>query len=48
MVIDLILIGLVITLFPLPVMAYALVLASPRGRDKAWRSSSPGWRAWWP
>ncbi|MFD3336656.1 GAP family protein [Streptomyces sp. NPDC058700] len=33
-VIDLLLIGLVVTLFPLPVMAFALVLASPRGARK--------------
>ncbi|MFD4371928.1 GAP family protein [Streptomyces sp. NPDC058486] len=34
MVVDLLLIGLAVTLFPLPVMAFALVLASPRGVRK--------------
>lgn len=34
MVLDLLLIGLAVTLFPLPVMAFVLVLASPRGVRK--------------
>ncbi|MFB7339868.1 GAP family protein [Streptomyces hydrogenans] len=34
MALDLLLIGLAVTLFPLPVMAFALVLASPRGVRK--------------
>ncbi|MFE5793257.1 GAP family protein [Streptomyces sp. NPDC056503] len=34
MALDLLLIGLAITLFPLPVMAFVLVLASPRGVRK--------------
>ncbi|MGW0116978.1 GAP family protein [Streptomyces sp. NPDC003327] len=34
MVLDLVLIGLAVTLFPLPVMAFALVLASPQGARK--------------
>ncbi|MFF9342717.1 MULTISPECIES: GAP family protein [unclassified Streptomyces] len=34
MTLDLLLIGLAVTLFPLPVMAFALVLASPRGVRK--------------
>ncbi|MFJ8662108.1 GAP family protein [Streptomyces sp. NPDC093795] len=34
MALDLLLIGLAVTLFPLPVMAFALVLASPRGARK--------------
>ncbi|WP_030752042.1 GAP family protein [Streptomyces griseus] len=34
MVLDLLLIGLAVTLFPLPVMAFVLVVASPRGVRK--------------
>ncbi|NML52705.1 GAP family protein [Streptomyces sp. R302] len=34
MALDLLLIGLAVTLFPLPVMAFVLVLASPRGVRK--------------
>ncbi|GHG08841.1 GAP family protein [Streptomyces filamentosus] len=34
MVLDLVLIGLAVTLFPLPVMAFVLVVASPRGVRK--------------
>jgi hypothetical protein len=46
MVLDLLVIGLVITLYPLPVMAFVLVLASPGGVRKGLaRSSWAGWRA---
>ena len=46
-VLDLLLIGLAITLEPFPVTAFILVLATEKGTGRAWRSSWAGWRAWW-
>ncbi|MFD3874757.1 GAP family protein [Streptomyces sp. NPDC058623] len=36
MVLDLLLIGLVVTLFPLPIMAFVLVVSAPRGVRRGW------------
>lgn len=48
MVLDLLVIGLVITLYPLPIAAFVVVVSAPAGCGRGWRSSSPGSRAWWP
>ena len=49
MTLDLILIGLAITLEPIPLMAFILILASERGVRKAagFLFGWPPWRQWW-
>ena len=47
MVLDLVIIGLAITLMPLTLLAFILILGTQQGLRKGWPSFSAGRPAWW-
>ena len=48
MVLDLLLIGLAITLEPFPLTAFILMLSAEKGTGRDWRFFWAGWPAWSP